>query len=372
MSTTVKLEELLGFVGLGLSVTLHMIFVAITLGVGLITAIYRYLAYKGSDAVLEAFARRSFRIMIISELFSGVWGTIITVFLAGFFPGLTALATNVLFTPIAISIASIMIRIPSIAIFWYTWGRISPGIHSLIGWVMALSGFGIPLGFRTLFSEITYPHAVALYLENNSASPWAAYGSPVYWALYLHTLFATISAGGFFLASISSLEKHLLGASIGIRFGFGFLLAQLFAGPLYWYTLHRYSPYIFNAVTFGDFSPLLILKMVLVVSLLVLGTYSLAYLSTRKEIHRHTLYLGPIALTIVVLGEVLNDGSRYPYIVVVGDKGLSLSTFFNFYMNIPPTVIYVILGFLVFSIAIFVTAFYYAIAKRFLAVEPEQ
>ena len=114
---------LAGLLTLQLSVAIHIVFVSTTLGVGIITALYRTLAVKRSDPFAEVFARRSFRIMIVSELFSGVWGTIITVILAGFFPGLVALATNVLFTPIAVSIASILIRIPSIAIFWYTWGE---------------------------------------------------------------------------------------------------------------------------------------------------------------------------------------------------------------------------------------------------------
>jgi cytochrome d ubiquinol oxidase subunit I len=369
---SVKPMEFLGFTGLGLSVLLHMIFVAITLGVGLVTAIYRHLAYKRSDPALEAFARRGLRVMIVTELFSGVWGTIITVFLAGFFPGLVALATNVLFTPLAIAIASIMIRIPSIAIFWYTWGRISPKIHSLIGWIMALSGFGIPLGFRTLFSEITYPYAVVTYLSEGSVNPWRAYGSPLFWSLYLHTVFATISAGAFFPASVQSLVKDVRGVSIALKYGFVFLILQLLAGPLYWYTLHRDSPYIFNAVTFGYFSPFLILKMVLVVALIVLGLYSLAMINLRNEIYRYTRYIGLIALIVVFLGELLNDGSRYPYIVTLGERGLSLSAFFNLYMDVPASVVFVILGFLFIAIAVFLVSFYYAIVKRFLPEIPER
>ncbi len=368
---SVRPVEFLGFTGLGLSVLLHMIFVAVTLGVGLVTAIYRYLAYKRSDPYLEAFARRGFRVMIVTELFSGVWGTIITVFLAGFFPGLVALATNVLFAPISIAIASILIRIPSIAIFWYTWGRVSPRTHSIIGWIMALSGFGVPLGFRSLFSETTYPHAVGMYLSQGSVDPWAAYGSSLFWSLYLHTVFATISAGAFFLASVLSLIKDVRGVYISLKYGFIFLILQLFAGPLYWYTLHRDSPYIFNTVTFGNFSPYLIIKMVLVVTLIIIGLYSIATIRLRNEIFSYTKYVGLVALVIVFLGELINDGSRYPYIVTIGEGGLSLSAFFNLYMDIPLPVVYAILGFLFLAIAVFVITFYYAIVRRFLPEMPE-
>jgi len=103
---------LVGLTVLQLAVAVHIALVSITLGVGVVTAYYRMLAVAKSDPWAEVFARRVFRAMVVTELFSGVWGTIITVVLAGFFPTLVALATNVLFTPIAIAIAAIMIRIP--------------------------------------------------------------------------------------------------------------------------------------------------------------------------------------------------------------------------------------------------------------------
>ncbi|MCC6061995.1 MAG: cytochrome ubiquinol oxidase subunit I [Desulfurococcales archaeon] len=363
---------LVGLLTLQLSVAIHIVFVSTTLGVGVITALYRTLAVKRSDPFAEVFARRSFRIMIVSELFSGVWGTIITVILAGFFPGLVALATNVLFTPIAVSIASILIRIPSIAIFWYTWGRIKPETHMLIGWIMALSGFGIPLGFRTLFSEITHPQAVGLYLSSGHVDPLTAYSNPVYWPLFLHTIFATISLGGFIIASLETLTKDVRGVSIGVRFGLIFLVAQLFAGPLYWYTLHYYSSYIFQNVTFGDFTPVFIIKMILVATLLIVSTYTWALTSKLNTIPRSTWSLGLIAAAIVVLGEIVNDSSRYPYIVVTGDTGISATAFSNFYMDIPLSVVYIILGFLIFSIIVFGLAAYYAFVKMFVREIPEE
>jgi hypothetical protein len=68
----------IGFAGLGLSVVLHVIFVSMTLGTGLLAALYRWRAYGENDAWAELFARKVFKVLIVSELFSGVWGTIIT------------------------------------------------------------------------------------------------------------------------------------------------------------------------------------------------------------------------------------------------------------------------------------------------------
>ncbi|MEM1685181.1 MAG: cytochrome ubiquinol oxidase subunit I [Acidilobaceae archaeon] len=363
--------QLLGFTVLGLAVLIHIIFVSITLGVGLITAVYRWLAYKRSDGELELFARKAFRLMIVTELFSGVWGTIITVVLVGFFPGLVALATNVLFTPITIAIVSIMIRIPSIAIFWYTWGKISERAHSTIGFIMALSGFGVPLGFRTLFSELSYPHTISVFLAGNTPPLWYAYTSPLYWSLYAHTVFAVISTGGFVIASIMVLENNVRWVEIGLKYGILFLLAQLIAGPLYYLTIYSRSTYIFNNITFGPYAPLFALKLILVLLLLILSLYSWFSVRRRKTIIGYTKYLGPIALLIVFLGEFINNAPRYPYIAVLGESGVPISAFFNFYMNIPASLVYVILGFLIFSIIVFTFAAYLALIRGFIVEKIE-
>ncbi len=50
----------------------------------------------GSGPSLESVAKSMFRLMVVTELFGGVWGTILTVFMAGLFPSMTAIFTRVL------------------------------------------------------------------------------------------------------------------------------------------------------------------------------------------------------------------------------------------------------------------------------------
>jgi cytochrome bd quinol oxidase subunit 1 apoprotein (EC 1.10.3.-) len=359
----------IGFAGLGLAVVLHVIFVSMTLGTGLLAALYRWRAYKTGDAWAELFARRVFKVLIVSELFSGVWGTIITVFLAGFFTGLTTLATNTLFIPIAIAIASIMVRIPTIAISWYTWGKVSPRTHSLVMWIMALSGFGVPFGFRAIFAEINNPTAVGYYLQTGQNPGWLAYSNPLFWTLYLHTVAAVISVGGFVAASLMALDRDVKGVKASLTFGFGLLIAQLVFGPLYWYSLSLYSPLLFDAVN-TTFGPLFGIKLIAVAALLVLG-YMVYRAAKAGVIHPATKWLAPLALFTVVLGEVLNDGGRYPNMVLIGRGGLPVELFANFYMEIPMPVVYVILAFLILSLIVFTIAAFYALYKRFLAEVPE-
>ncbi|MDI3497007.1 cytochrome ubiquinol oxidase subunit I [Archaeoglobus sp.] len=355
-----------GFFGLGFAVLLHIIFVSITIGVGWIAAYSRLKAYLSNDSYLEMFSRKVFKVMVVFELFSGVWGTIITVFLAGFFPTLTALATNVLFVPLLIALISIMVRIPSIGIFWYTWGKIHPKYHSFIGIVMAVSGFTIPLGFRAIFSEITAPTAVAEYLSTSAVSPLAAYANPFFWLLYLHTLFAVMSVGGFVVAYLMSLEGDSDGIRVGYLYGLGFLLIQIPMGVIFWASLHDYSPYMFSSVTFGSFAPAFAAKIAVVTALLVLGV--LGYV---RESASYTKYSLILALSAVFFGEMMNSGARYPYMVVTGSEGIPIAAFSNFYIEVPMVAVYVIMAFLLISLAVFLTAAFYALFKRYLTEVPE-
>ncbi len=356
--------ETAAFYGLGFAVLLHVIFVTITLGTGWISAFSRYMAYRKSDPYLELFARRAFRILLVFELFSGVWGTIITVFLAGFFPSLTALATNVLFTPLVIAVVAVMVRIPSIGVFWYTWGKIHPKVHSAVGFVMAMSGFAVPLGFRTLFAEITAPTAVAGYIANGYTGAFSAYTNPVFWTLYIHTVLASLSVGGFIVALLMSMDEDSRGVRIGYFYGLSFLIPQMIAGAVYLVTIAAHSPYIFHSITAGNYLPVLIIKIVAVSLLLLMGVAG--YSASKRESIRYVKSTALLSLLSVFFGELMNSGARYPYMVVMGDGGILTSSFLNLYIDVPMAAVHVILAFLFVSLAIFLTALFYALFKRYL------
>lgn len=362
----ITLIEKIGFMSLGLSVIIHVAFVSVTLGVGVLTAWYRYVAYKKKSSEIEARARRLLGLLAASELMSGVWGTVITVFLAGLFPGLTALATNVLFLPLSIAIVGIFIRIPSIAAFWYLWGRINPRKHVALGFIMAISGFLVPLGFRTIFAETMNPRAVASYLASGSAPMAQAYTNPLLWALYIHTVLAVLSVGGYVAYTILGMYNDKEGAEKALRIGLYLLVAQLFMGPIYWLTLRAHSNYVYQNVTFGLTSPLFYLKLITIAILLYTSTKALKALRQGQVIYAR--HLGFTALLVAILGEFINDASRYPYIVVTGNEGLPISTFFNYYLNMMQAL--PILGIIVFMIllglGIGTFAIYLGIAKKMI------
>ncbi|HMK83745.1 MAG TPA: cytochrome ubiquinol oxidase subunit I [Candidatus Bathyarchaeia archaeon] len=373
--------EFLGFTILGVAVIVHIIIVNITLGTGWISAMARFLAWFKRKPDLEVMSRRVFKILIIHELFSGVWGTIITVILAGLFPTLMIIATDVFFLPILIALSSILIRIPAIALFWYTWGKIRPGLHTVLGFVMAVSGFGVPFGFRYIFAEITYPYALGMALQGmKDIARIAVFFNPLYPFLALHTWFGALSIGGFIVASFFTIKGNVNPkfAWIGLWHGVLFLCAQGILGPSYLANLSSKAPLLYSNIlglagsTF-DVAPLFILKLSLIMFLVLVSIKTWRSINRGNgKVPRYAVALGPVAIMVALVGEFLNDGGRYPYLVLLGNSGLGPSQFMNVYVQVPWVTVLTVVGMLLTFVGVFMATVYYALNKRFLSDMPEQ
>jgi cytochrome d ubiquinol oxidase subunit I len=373
--------EFLGFTILGIAVIVHIIIVNITLGTGWISAMARFLAWFKHKPDLEVMSRRVFKILIIHELFSGVWGTIITVILAGLFPTLMIIASDVFFLPILIALSSILIRIPAIALFWYTWGKIRPGLHTALGFVMAVSGFGVPFGFRYIFAEITYPYALGMALQGlKDIARTAVFFNPLYPFLALHTWFGALSIGGFIVASFFTIKGNVNSkfAWIGLWHGMLFLCAQGVLGPSYLVNLSSKAPLLYRNIlglagsTF-DVAPLFALKLSMIMFLVLISIKTWRRINHGNgSVPRYALALGPVAIMVALIGEFLNDAGRYPYLVLLGNSGLGPSQFMNVYVQVPWFTVLTVIGVLLAFAGVFMATVYYALNKRFLSDMPEQ
>jgi len=373
--------ELLGFSILGIAVLVHIIIVNITIGSGWISAMARFLAWRRGAPELEIMSRRVFKILIIHELFSGVWGTIITVILAGFFPTLMAIATDVIFYPIIIALVAIFIRIPSIALFWYTWGKVKPAVHSFLGFVMAIAGFGVPLGFRYIFAEITYPNALVLAFQGfRDLARILVFFNPLYPPLILHTWIGAMSIGGFIVASFFAIKGNVSPkfAWIGLWHGVLFLAGQVIFGPWYLFSLSSKAPLLFDNIVGAAGSSFNILPSfaIKIGFVLILGLVSVKVWRSIKGgsglVPRYAILLGPVAVTVAMIGEFLNDAGRYPFLVLTGQTGLLPSEFMNLYLEIPFYAVYAVIAVLLGFVGLFMATAYYALNRRFLSDIPEE
>jgi len=137
-----------------------------------------------------------------------------------------------------------------------------------------------------------------------------------------------------------------MGSEKSLPFGLIFLVMQPVVGFFYLSALYAHAGYIFKEIDAGSFSPIFFVKLGLDSLLFIAGIF-LYFKLNQNEIPSYSKALGIIAIIIAMLGEFINDGSRYPYMVVTGDTVMKVSDFFNYMISISSIspAIWVICGF---------------------------
>jgi len=329
----------MAFLLLGISTLVHITFVNLVLGFSMITPLTEYLSYRNKDEKLMLLAKRTFKYLILTDLVAGVWGTWITVALAGLWPTLTYIATTLLFIPITIALIGILIAIPSIAIYWYTWGKVSKGIHLFVGGLMAFGALLVPAGFRMIFAFVDDPVGMNEALKGNL---YAVFGNPIYsvwvvWSWFGALAMSALVAAGMYAwrSKRESRTSAVKETAYFLRLGIPFLVITAALGVYFFLSLEAASPYIFAALT-GNMSVaqynFLWLALAYPILLIVSGGSALALysLARRGSISRLVSAVLVVAafLTVPVV-EAANDASRAPYMVISGSTGLPANAFAN-------------------------------------------
>lgn len=359
----------MSFMLLGIAVLVHVTLVNLVLGFSVIIPFVEYLSYKRKDKELEDTAKRLFRYLVISDLVAGVWGTWITVVLGGLWPTLTYIAATVLFIPITIAIIGILISIPTIAIYWYTWGKISQRAHLAIGALMGIGALMVPAGFRMIFSFINNPIGLNEALSGNL---YSVFNNPIYPPILLKSWFggltmsALIAAGIYSLKSSKKLEteKSVKASKLMIKIGIVFLFIQTIFGVYYFYTLGQYAPYIYAAII-GDtniahynFLPLLLTHVGLVTLMWISALMLYYQLRSERSSQLLSLILILTAFFALPVGEAMNDASRAPYMVITGTSGLSANNFVNTMFPVSWSIAYLAVIVAIVVMAVFAGALY--------------
>lgn len=329
----------MGFLLLGIATLVHVTFVNLVLGFSVIVPLTEYLSYRRRDEKLMEIAKQTFKYLILTDLVAGVWGTWITVVLGGLWPTLTYIATTVLFVPITIAIVGIMIAIPSIAVYWYSWGKVSRGIHLFVGFLMALGALLVPAGFRMIFAFVDDPVGLNEALKGNL---YAIFGNPIYPILVVWSWFGACAMSALIAAGVYAWRSTGTGDCDGLKetayflkLGLSSLAITAGLAAYFFFTLQTASPYLYAAIT-GDSAvaqyDFLSLFLAYPVLLLISGgsAFALLVLTRKRRLARiPSLVLMIAAFLTVPVVEALNDASRAPYMVVTGDTGLPANVFAN-------------------------------------------
>jgi cytochrome d ubiquinol oxidase subunit I len=331
----------MAFLLLGIATLVHITFVNLVLGFSLIIPITEYLSYRSKDERLMDVAKRTFKYLILTDLVAGVWGTWITIALAGLWPTLTYIATTALFVPITIALVGILIAIPSIAIYWYTWGRVSRGVHLFVGCLMAFGALLVPAGFRMIFAFVDDPVGLSEALKGNL---YAIFGNPIYpiwvvWSWFGSLAMSALVAGGMYAWRSRGSEDQtgmvLKETTYFLKLGIPFLAITAALGAYFFYSLQPASPYIFAAITgntgVAQYNFLSISLLYPLLTVIAFGAASALFVLARKgKLSKLTsLVLVVSAFLMVPIVEAVNDASRAPYMVITGDTGLPANAFAN-------------------------------------------
>ncbi|MCI4460980.1 MAG: cytochrome ubiquinol oxidase subunit I [Thaumarchaeota archaeon] len=192
------------------------------------------------------------RYLIAIYAVGGVFGTIVTVFLAGMLPVFTNLAGALLWPVWATAIAfGVAVALPLIGYWYRTLGSMSPGRHAALGFVTAGFTTVIPVMFRLVFAVVNYPAGVEVVKDPSSLvgfdlvvrDYWSLFSNPTYPPLILATLLGAVAFANALIAFVygyRGIHPEIASASRRIALSFG--AASALSGVWYLVELYYYAP----------------------------------------------------------------------------------------------------------------------------------
>jgi cytochrome d ubiquinol oxidase subunit I len=396
--------------------SIHIPIVYTVLGLAWLLPTLEYMGYRSKNENYINMARNIGSYLIVIYAIGGLFGTIITVFLAGLLPIFTNVA-GALFWPVwgVAIVFGIVIALPMLGFYYRTFNSLPPMRHVAVGYVTAAFMTVIPAMFRMVFAVINYPLGVQITKSsssiigfNLSVNLGQALGNPTYPPLLLATLAAALSLTAALIAAVYSWREaaapsqyyssgRIIGAKLAIVFG---ALWVVF-GAWYLYEVYLYSPTVAWSI-FGKppaylpsafypvYEPTYNLAWLLyLIIVLGLGDLALLIITIKKPSRSIAALLLLFSLAIVDASEVMNGVAHMPYALVpplgaaeslVNLYGvnfavqvahtLQVSTFVSTLtplvslIAMEPAILYVsAVGFIFFNIMIFVVM-YYALVRR--------
>ncbi|MGC8563007.1 MAG: cytochrome ubiquinol oxidase subunit I [Thermoplasmata archaeon] len=353
-----------GIASVGATFFLHIFFVSVVLGLSVIIPIFEIIAYRRKNEDYYRFARRLTSYLVRVDLFAGVLATWLTVFLAAYWPSLLYIATNVLFYPITLALAGIMIALVSTALYWYTWDEMKRSTHIVVGLFMAAGALMVAFGMNSILALMFNPYGVKIttalgltFFGSNGLNPLA---NPIFLPLMLFSWFTSIALASFIVLTFAFLRSRKdFTDEFQSTFRISKLLSLIFsflsAGTLVWtiLELHSYSQYVYLGMASRGFVTISIALAVIVaiVSLVSLSEDAIRYAAPLGAVSSYTLFM---------FFEIAANTARYPFMIVTNNTGISSSVLINPMFEIPTILPIAGVGLIVVMIVTFLGTLYIA------------
>jgi cytochrome bd ubiquinol oxidase subunit I len=206
----------------------HFLFVPLTLGLGVLVAIMETIYVRSGDEEYKRMAKFWGKIFLINFVVGVVTGITLEFQFGTNWAGYSKYVGDIFGSLLAIeATTSFFLESTFIAIWMFGWDRISPKLHALCIWLVALAAS--ISAFWILVANSWMQHPVGYVLRNGRAELadfWAVVSQHFAVFTFLHTVLAGYIVGGFFVMGVSA--YHLLRKNQTSFFTKSFRLAVVF------------------------------------------------------------------------------------------------------------------------------------------------
>jgi cytochrome d ubiquinol oxidase subunit I len=187
---------------MGTSLSFHLFFAVLGVGLPLMMLIAEGMHLRTGDPVWRALARRWSKVFGVLFAVGAVSGTIISFELGLLWPRFMAYAGGIIGLPFSLEGAAFFLEAIFVGLYLYGWDRVSPRVHWLFGFPIAVSAaasaffvvtanawMNVPRGFQLVHGHVTHVDPIAAMFN----PAWATETSHMILGSYLATTFGVAS-----------------------------------------------------------------------------------------------------------------------------------------------------------------------------------
>ena len=236
---------------IGTSLSFHLFFAVLGVGLPLMMLVAEGMHLRTGDPVWRALARRWSKVFAVLFAVGAASGTIISFELGLLFPRFMAYAGGIIGLPFSLEGAAFFLEAIFVGIYLYGWNRLSPRVHWLSGFPIAISAvasaffivtanawMNVPRGFQIVHGHVTHVDPLAAMFN----PAWATETSHMVIGAYLATAFgiASVYAVGLLRGRRDAYHRK----AIALALSMAAILApmQLAAGDLLGRTVAQHQP----------------------------------------------------------------------------------------------------------------------------------
>jgi cytochrome bd ubiquinol oxidase subunit I len=192
----------------GMTSIYHFIFVPVTIGLGFLTALLQTAWYRTKNEEYKRLTKFFGTILIINVAVGVVTGLVQEFQFGMDWSSYSRVVGNVFGAPLAMEgLAAFFLESTFLGLWVFGWDRLSPRIHLLTIWLVALGGV-LSAAF-ILAANSWMQHPVGYSINSKTGNPqltdiWAVMTNPVFLWGYVHVLLASAVTGAIVMLAISA------------------------------------------------------------------------------------------------------------------------------------------------------------------------